>query len=92
MMLTPFEWVLVLGALSFLGFFLQRDFRTRDDLAKAVSALTREVFELRSWISQSYVSKDDHRREIDRLTQDIKAHAEQFQQELEAHRNESLAR
>ncbi len=92
MTLTPFEWMLVMGIASFAWFLMRRDFQSRDALASAVAGLTAEVASLRSWISERYVSKEDHRREMDRMVKDIEAHAVRFQFELESHRTECPGR
>ncbi len=90
--LSSFDWatVMVLGAIAW--FFFVRDYRSRDELAKTVKALADAVSDLRALMAEQYVSKDDHRREIDRLSDDIDTWANRFQRDLESHRDECAAR
>ncbi len=86
--LSSFDWatVMVLGLLAW--FFFMRDYRSRDELAKTVKALADAVSDLRALMAEQYVSKDDHRREIDRLSDDIDTWTERFRRDLESHKDE----
>jgi hypothetical protein len=92
MSLSAFDWATVLALAALAWFLLVRDFRSRDELARTVQALAEAVGELRALMAEQYVNKDDHRRDIDRVSADIAMHAKQFQRELETHREECPAR
>lgn len=90
--LSFFDWSTILAFAGFAFLLVKRELRSRDELATAVKALTDEVAKLRTWIAETYVTKHDHARDIDRLRDDIADHAERFSRELESHRDECPAR
>lgn len=87
MTLTPFEWSFVGVLVVFTWYLLRRDFDSRDALAATVQGLSGEVAKLRTLMAENYVTKHDHRLDLDRVREDIAEHAERFQRELENHRD-----
>ena len=90
--LSYFDWMTVLALAGLTWFLLARHFRSQDKLADAVAFLAKEVGELRSWIAESYVTKPDHVRDLDRLSEDIERWSSRFERDLEAHRDECPVR
>ena len=61
-------------------------------LAETVTNLAREVGKLRTLMAESYVTKVEHLREIDRLEGSIAEHAERWREDLDRHRRECAGR
>ena len=85
--LSYFDWMTVLAAGALLWFLLGRFFRANEKLADAVEALASQVAGLRTFVSENYVTKPDHARDLDRLSEDIDTWAARFQRDLDAHRD-----
>ncbi len=90
--LSYFDWMTVLALAALLWFLLGRFFRANEKLAEAVSALAMEVAGLRAFVSETYVTKRDHTRDVERLSEDIDAWATRFQRDLDVHRDECPGR
>lgn len=54
----------------------------------SVQELIKVVADLKGWVALEFVRRPDHQRDIDRLREDIDAHAERFVRELESHRGQ----
>jgi hypothetical protein len=90
--LSYFDWTMVLALAALLWLLLTRFFRANEKLAEAVASLASEVAGLRAFVSETYVTKRDHTRDFDHLSEDIASWATRFERELETHRNECPGR
>jgi HAMP domain-containing protein len=92
MVLSAFDWAVILALASLLWFLLVRDFRSRDRLAATVEKLGLTVSDLRTWMAENYVTRPEHLREIERLETSISEHADRWREDLDRHRIECPGR
>ena len=90
--LSYFDWMTILALSALAWFLMVRFVRSQDQLAAAVTALSKEVAELPGHIAANYVTKPDHNRDIDGLKEVITDHAERWREELVRHREECPGR
>jgi hypothetical protein len=90
--LSAFDWAIVLALAGLAWFLLVRNFRAQDALALNVQALTGEVAKLHQVMAETYVTKVDHLREVDRLETSIAGHAERWRDDLAQHRRDCPVR
>jgi hypothetical protein len=92
MALSAFDWATVLAMAGLLWFLFVRDYKSRDRQTNAVEALSVEVGRLRAWMAETYVTKVEHLREVDRLETSIADHAERWREDLTRHRSDCPVR
>jgi len=69
--LSAFDWAIGLSLVSALGFMLSRFVKAQDRLTESMTDLAIAIQELKNWVSENHVTKDEFFRVIGEVREDV---------------------